>query len=196
MAKKTESSKKNSSKKPTQSKKEHSGLINVNDDAVKISDEMQLVTFKLDKEMFAVDVTQVREIGKVEKITHVPRMPMFIDGVMNLRGQITMIIDLRARFSIPPQDRTEQSRILVTEVGDSQLGIIVDSVEDVITVPTNTVSPPPKMISSNVDTSFLTRICKLPKTLVMLLDLENLLSFEELTQATDMAVGTKIAAEA
>ena len=65
-----------------------------------------------------------------------------------------------------------------------------------ITVPTNTVSPPPKMISSNVDTSFLTGICKLPKTLVMLLDLENLLSFEELTQVTDVTVETKIAAEA
>ena len=95
-------------------------------------DEEQLVSFLLGKETFGVKVTQVREIGKVQDITKVPRMPDFIEGVMNLRGQITTVIDLKKRFAIAEDanGRTAQSRIIVAEIGDTQLGIIVDAVEE------------------------------------------------------------------
>ena len=150
--------------------------------------EVQLVSFKLGKETFAVNIEQVREIGKVERITHVPKMPDFIEGVMNLRGQITTIIDLRRRFGIEGQEaRTPQSRVIVAEIGDTQLGIIVDSVQDVIRVPSKSLSPPPKTVSSNVDARFLTGICKQPDTLIMLIDLTNILDYEEMGQVTEMS---------
>ena len=152
-------------------------------------DEIQLVSFKLGKETFAVNVSQVREIGKVEEITHVPKMPDFIEGVMNLRGQITTIIDLRHRFAISGLDsQGAQARIIVAEIGENQLGIIVDSVQDVMRVSPKTISPPPKMIASNVDAQFLTGICKLPDQLIMLLDLSKVLSEEEMKQVVDEAM--------
>jgi purine-binding chemotaxis protein CheW len=152
-------------------------------------DEKQLVSFKLGKETFAVDVGQVREIGKVEEITQVPRMPDFIEGVMNLRGQITTVIDLRRRFGISGDGgRTSQSRIIVAEVGENQLGIIVDSVQDVIRISSKSISPPPRTVSRNVDARFLTGICKLPDQLIMLLDLTTVLSEEEIEQVLAQGV--------
>jgi purine-binding chemotaxis protein CheW len=149
--------------------------------------EIQLVSFKLGKETFAVNVEQVREIGKVERITKVPRMPGFIEGVMNLRGQITTIIDLRRRFGIDGDDgRTSHSRVIVAEIGEIQIGIIVDSVQDVIRVPTKSLSTPPKTITSKVDARYLTGICKLPDNLIMLIDLTNILGYEEIGQITEL----------
>ncbi len=151
-------------------------------------DERQLVTFQVGKETFAVDVNQVRVISRVGDITHVPRMPSFIEGVMNLRGQITTVIDLRRRFDIDTEldeDVSEQARIIVAEVGETQIGIIVDAVQDVMRVPAESISPPPKMIQSSVDARFLTGICRLTDQLIMLLDLSRVLSEEEMEQVID-----------
>jgi purine-binding chemotaxis protein CheW len=149
--------------------------------------DIQLVSFRLGPETFAVNVEQVREIGKVERITRVPKMPNFIEGVMNLRGQITTIIDLRRRFGILGEDsRTAQSRVIVAEIGDIQIGIIVDSVQDVIRVPSKSLSPPPKTVTSNVDAKFLTGICKMPDNLIMLIDLLSILENQEIGQLNDL----------
>lgn len=145
-------------------------------------DEEQIVSFRLGKETFAVKVGQVREIGKVQDITHIPKMPDYVEGVMNLRGQITTVIDLKKRFNIAVDGeggRTAQSRIIVAEIGDHQLGIIVDSVEDVMRVARNSISPPPKTLAVGMDASFLTGICKLQDKLIMLLDLSKLINDEE-----------------
>jgi len=144
-------------------------------------DETKLVRFKLGDESFGVKVEQIREIVKIGDITSVPKMPSFIEGVMNLRGQITTIIDLRRRFDIISDGgRTYMSRIIVAEIGESQVGIIVDSVKDVIRVSPQTISPPPKTISGKVDARFLTGICRHQNGLLMLLDLDNLFSDEEI----------------
>lgn len=144
-------------------------------------DEEQIVSFRLGKETFAVKVAQVREIGKVQDITHIPKMPDYVEGVMNLRGQITTVIDLKKRFGIVSEagtERTAQSRIIVAEIGDHQLGIIVDSVEDVMRVPRNSISPVPKTLSTGLQSSFLQGICKLQNKLIMLLDLGKMISDE------------------
>jgi purine-binding chemotaxis protein CheW len=144
-------------------------------------DETKLVQFKLGNESFGVKVEQIREIVKIGDVTSVPKMPSFIEGVMNLRGQITTIIDLRRRFDITGDEgRTYMSRIIVAEIGESQVGIIVDSVKDVIRVSPHTISSPPKTISSKVDARFLTGICRHQNGLLMLLDLDNLFSDEEI----------------
>lgn len=143
-------------------------------------EEIQLVSFKIGNETFAVYVNQVREIGRVEEITHVPNMPDFIEGVMDLRGQITTVIDLRRRFGITEEkERTESSRIIVAEIDNNQMGIIVDSVQDVIRISPQVISPPPEVVSKTVDSKFLTGVCRLEKDLVMLLDLNNLFNADE-----------------
>jgi len=149
--------------------------------------EIQLVSFKLGDEIFAVSVDQVREIGRVEQITKVPKMPDFIEGVMNLRGQITTIIDLRRRFGIADaEERTNKARIIVAEIGDIQLGIIVDSVQDVIRIPKKSLSPPPKAFTTKVDGRFLSGICKHPENLIMLIDLTNILDYDEFNKISEL----------
>ncbi len=147
-------------------------------------DEEQIVSFKLGKEIFGVRVSQVREIGKVQNITRIPKMPDFIEGVMNLRGQITTVIDLKKRFGIEDSGKgiTTASRIIVAEIGDTQIGIIVDEVEDVMRVPRQSISPPPRTLIIGTETSFLTGICKLPDRMVMLLDLDKVMSVNEMDQ--------------
>ncbi|MEM0449583.1 MAG: chemotaxis protein CheW [Methanomassiliicoccales archaeon] len=161
-------------------------------------DEEQIVSFRLGKETFAVKVAQVREIGKVQDITHIPKMPEYVEGVMNLRGQITTVIDLKKRFGIISEDgpkRTSQSRIIVAEIGEHQLGIIVDSVEDVMRVPRNSISPVPKTLSADLQSSFLHGICKLQNKLIMLLDLEKIISEEgEMNMVISTGKGEKVEA--
>jgi len=156
-------------------------------------DEEQLVSFKLGKETFAVKVSQVREIGKVQDITKVPRMPSFIEGVLNLRGQITTVIDLKKRFNICLEGgmgTTSASRIIIAEIGDTQIGIIVDAVEDVMRVPRQSISPPPATLTAGAESNYLTGICKLPDRLVMLLDLNKIMSSSEMEQIGGMKAVT------
>jgi purine-binding chemotaxis protein CheW len=145
-------------------------------------DEEQIVSFRLGKETFGVRVSQVREIGKVKDITKVPKMPEFIEGVLNLRGQITTVIDLKKRFGIVSEDSgiTAASRIIIAEIGDTQIGIIVDAVEDVMRVPRTNISLPPTTLTAGMEGGFLTGICKLPDRLVMLLDLNRIMSVSEM----------------
>jgi len=151
---------------------------------VEISGDVeQIVSFRLGQETFATVVSQVREIRKVEDITRVPKMPAYIEGVMNLRGQITTVIDLKKRLNIASEgpSRSAQSRIIVAEVGDNQLGIIVDAVEDVMRVPKESISPPPKTLAG-MESSALVGISKLPDKLIMMLDLEKIMSGAEMAR--------------
>jgi purine-binding chemotaxis protein CheW len=147
-------------------------------------DEEQIVSFKLGKETFGVRVSQVREIGKVQNITRIPKMPDYIEGVMNLRGQITTVIDLKKRFGIDENGKgiTTASRIIVAEIGDTQIGIIVDEVEDVMRVPRQSISPPPRTLTAGMEAGFLTAICKLPDRMVLLLDLDKVMKVNEIVQ--------------
>ena len=143
-------------------------------------DVEQIVSFRLGRETFATTVSQVREIRKVEDITRVPKMPHYIEGVMNLRGQITTVIDLKKRLNIASDgpSRSDQSRIIVAEIGDNQLGIIVDAVEDVMRVPKESISPPPKTLAG-IESAALTGISKLPDRLIMMLDMEKVMNGAE-----------------
>lgn len=147
-------------------------------------DEEQLVSFRLGKETFGVNVSQVREIGKVQDITKIPKMPDYIEGVMNLRGQITTVIDLKKRFGIASENDgvTVQSRIIIAEIGDNQIGMIVDAVEDVMRVPRQSIMPPPKTLSSDLASSYLIGICKLKDKLIMLLDIDKIIYLQILKE--------------
>ena len=147
--------------------------------------ELQLVTFELAGEEFAIDILKVQEINRILEITTIPRSPAWIHGVMNLRGKIIPVVDLRNRFSLPPADRTRESRIVVVEVADKTLGFLVDRVNEVLRISASTVEPPPPMVAG-VDSRFIQGVGKRDSRLFILLDLDMLLGQDMLEALNDV----------
>jgi purine-binding chemotaxis protein CheW len=140
--------------------------------------EIQLVVFRLAQEEYGVDIQQVREIIKVIDITRVPKAPEFIEGVINLRGQITPVMDLRKRLDLPELERGEETRIIIIELGKNVVGMIVDAVTEVHRLPEKNIDPTPT-ISSEVGAEFINGVGKLGDRLLILLDLKKVLSKKE-----------------
>lgn len=143
--------------------------------------ERQLVVFSLGKEEFAVDVAQVREIIRMEEITKMPKSPPFVEGIINLRGQIIAVIDLAKRLNLPPSERMEANRIVVVETEDLKVGMIVDSVSEVMSVTEDEIEPPP-ILASDSATPFILGVVKRDRRLIILIDLSRLLSLEEISE--------------
>jgi purine-binding chemotaxis protein CheW len=141
-------------------------------------ERVQVVSFHLGSEEYGVDISQVQEIIRMVEITHVPRAPHFMEGVINLRGQLIPIIDLRTRFSMPRAEHTKSTRIVVTEIGSKRVGIVVDSVSEVINIPLESVEPAPDMIAG-VGTEYIQGVGKVGERLIILLDLTMVISGEE-----------------
>lgn len=146
------------------------------------SNEIQLVVFQLSTEEYGVPIIQVEEIVRIPEITHIPNMPDFIEGVINLRGRIIPIVDLRCRFKLEEKLRDERSRIIVgrivvsTEKQEEQnIGLIVDSVAEVLRVSKEIIEPIPPTISY-IDTQYLNGVVKLENRIVILLDLPRVLT--------------------
>ena len=142
------------------------------------NDERQLVVFQLDDEFYGVDIARVHEIIRLQSVTRVPRTPAFVEGVINLRGKIIPVVDLRKRFGLPSGDKTRASRIVVVEIDDQVVGIIVDGVSEVLRVSEATIEPPSPVVAG-VDSEFIHGIAKLPERLVILLDLNRAMAREE-----------------
>ena len=139
---------------------------------------MQVVSFKLGSEEYGVDIAQVQEINRMVAVTHVPRAPQFMEGVINLRGQLIPIIDLRARFGMARAEHTKNTRIVVTEIGAKRVGMVVDSVSEVLRLPADQVEPAPEMITG-VDTEYIRGVGKIEDRLIILLDLGRIISGAE-----------------
>lgn len=145
-------------------------------------DEMlQLVTFKLGQEEFALDILLVQEINRMVEVTKVPKAPHFVEGVINLRGKIVPVLDLRKRFGLPVSDFTGQARIIVVNVGHRVLGLMVDSVSEVLRIPGRTVVPPPPLVAG-IGAEYIKGIGKIEDRLLIVLDLRKVLS-----EAAEMA---------
>jgi purine-binding chemotaxis protein CheW len=143
-----------------------------------MSDTSQVVSFKLGSEAYGVDIAQVQEINRMVSITHVPRAPQFMEGVINLRGQLIPIIDLRARFGMPRAEHTKNTRIVVTEIGTKRVGMVVDSVSEVLRLPVDQIEEAPDMISG-VDTEYIRGVGKIEDRLIILLDLAKIITGSE-----------------
>ena len=143
-----------------------------------MSDTIQVVSFKLGSEEYGVDIAQVQEINRMVSITHVPRAPQFMEGVINLRGQLIPIIDLRARFGMPREEHTKSTRIVVTEIGAKRVGMVVDSVSEVLRLPVDAIEAAPDMITG-VDTEYIRGVGKIDDRLIILLDLAKIISGAE-----------------
>jgi len=139
---------------------------------------LQLVTFNISQEEFGIDILKVQEIIRTMEITKLPRAPEFVEGVINLRGKVIPIIDLRGRFGMDSRNHDSQTRIIVVELNQVIVGFVVDSVSEVLRIPADTVVPPPSIVSG-VDSEYISGVGKLDDRLLILIDLEKLLSPEE-----------------
>lgn len=139
------------------------------------AEQIQLVTFELAGECFAVDIHAVREINRLIELTRVPKSPPEISGVINLRGKIFPVVNLRRSFGFPDVEAGDQTRIMVLEYGGRETGFIVDRVHEVLRIDSSIMDPTPEMMST-VDADFIRGIAKLEGRLLIVLDLERLFS--------------------
>ena len=142
-------------------------------------DLLQLVTFSIGSEEFGVDILKVIEIIRTMEITKVPKAPAFVEGVINLRGLVIPIIDLRRRFGLAEKAGDSDTRIIVIEINGMSVGFVVDSVSEVLRIPANTVEPAPPVVAG-VDSDYISGVGTLEDRLLILLDLDKLLSADDL----------------
>lgn len=140
---------------------------------------LQLVTFSIGEEEFGVDILKVQEIIRTMEITKVPRAQEFVEGVINLRGKVIPIIDLRRRFGFTSKEHDKHTRIIVIEINKMIVGFVVDSVSEVLRIPAATVEPPPPVVAG-VESEYISGVGKLQDRLLILLDLDKLLSGEDM----------------
>lgn len=143
------------------------------------SDEGQCVVFQLSGEEFAIDINNVKEIVRLPNITPIPRSPAFVSGICNLRGSVLPVIDTRLRFSMQPQEVTDQTRLLVVESSGVQTSLLVDNVREVLRIREAAIEPPPA-VCKGVDREFLTGVVKMNKgeRLIMMLNLNELIAVD------------------
>jgi purine-binding chemotaxis protein CheW len=147
---------------------------------------MQLVSFKLADETYGIEITKVREIILMGEITRIPETPHDIKGVINLRSSVIPVIDLRARFALSENDLTQDSRIMVLNVGERTIGIVVDSVSEVLRISEDQISPAPPDVAGQ-GKQYMTGLVRLDDQLLILLDVDRLFS-ETVTAALDEAL--------
>ena len=145
---------------------------------------VQVVSFTLAGEEYGVEIGQVQEINRMIAITHVPRAPKFMEGVINLRGALIPIIDLRTRFGMERAEHTKNTRIVVTEIAAKRVGMVVDSVSEVLRIPQDQIEPPPEMLSG-VGTEHIRGVGKMDERLIILLDLARIITAQEKDELLD-----------
>jgi purine-binding chemotaxis protein CheW len=133
--------------------------------------ERQVVAFRLGNETYAMDISYIHEIIRMKEITFVPRAPHYMRGVINLRGRIVPVMDLRARLGLPTHEETAQSRIIVVEANGESIGLIVDAVLEVLRLPEDQIEPPIQADNAE-NANYVSGLGKTNDKLVLLLDVE------------------------
>lgn len=156
---------------------------------LKITEVRQYLTFKLEGEIFALDVGKVREILDYTSITRVPQTPEFMKGVINLRGSVVPVVDMRLKFGIAPQEKTVDTCIIVVEISiDNEttiLGALVDSVQEVFELEPSQIEPAPR-IGTKLRTDFILGMGKRDDQFVIILDIDKVFSCEDLETVQSM----------
>jgi len=143
---------------------------------------LQLVVFSVGKELYGVGIDSVQEIVRVPDVTEVPDAPFFLEGVINLRGKVIPVIDLRRRLRLQGKEKTKSTRVLVTENEGSTgglVGLLVDAVSEVRKVQPDDIEDPPEMVSA-IGVEYITGVAKIEEKLIILLDLKRVLSVEDM----------------
>jgi len=147
--------------------------------------ERQLVVFDLSDEAYGVDIAAVREIMRMQEITEVPRAPEFVEGVINLRGNVVPIVELGQRLGHSAKERDKETRIVVMDIAGHDIGMIVDKVSEVLRIPGDSIEPPSSVITT-ADSDYLMGIAKLEKRLIILLDARRVLTDETTDAMADL----------
>ncbi|MCK9239898.1 chemotaxis protein CheW [Desulfocurvus sp.] len=142
------------------------------------TDQLQLVTFSIGEEEFGVEILKVQEIVRSMEMTRVPSAPEFVEGVVNLRGRVIPIIDMRKRFGLERKEHDNRTRIIVIDMNGVVTGFVVDSVSEVLRLPRNTIEPPPPVVAG-IESDYVSGVGKLEDRLLILLDMDSLLSSRE-----------------
>ncbi len=148
-------------------------------------DELQVVVFELENSYYGVHILQVQEIIKMTEITKLPNTPKFIEGVVNLRGRIIPVMDLRKRFGLNPIPVNEEWKILILKTEEVLFGVMVDQISEVEKISVGIIEVPPKIVAG-VKGEFISGIAKTDKRLLILLDIERILSEEEQDMLKDI----------
>lgn len=148
--------------------------IQIQDESTGYSEEVfQVVSFDIGTEEYAVDILEVQEIIRMVEITPVPKAPYYVEGVINLRGKVIPIVDLRLRFGLSAAERTKETRIVVVDISRVILGLVVDSVSEVLRIPSSLIEPPPSGKQGGAE--FHKGVGRVDGRLLILLDLNRLL---------------------
>ena len=147
---------------------------------------IELIVFKLGDEEFAANIDQVREIMRIGTITPIPDSPDFIEGVTNVRGEITVAIDLKARLFLPVKQEVESKHIVITEQEKNLFGLMVDEVTEVLRISESEVKPTPELVT-RIDRIYIRGVITLEKRLIILIDLAKVLQEEELTKLAKLS---------
>ena len=149
------------------------------------SGEVQLIVFKLGDEEYAMDILQAKEIIVKGEVTKVPNAPEFVEGLINLRGDIIPIIDLKKRFNV--ESKTEGNHIIIVELEkNSFAGIIVDGVSEIIRVPKKEIKPVPQVLTSLISAKYLTGVITMDKRIILIVDMRKILSPKELEKLSNL----------
>ncbi len=143
---------------------------------VNTDDLLQLVIFNLGMEEFGVDIMKVQEIIRLPEITRIPRSPDYIKGVINLRGKIIVVMDLDKRFGLPSKEITDETRIIVVDVEGTIIGMVVDSVSEVIRLLNTNVDQTPDIINQKINADYLKGVGKIDERLLILLNLDSIIN--------------------
>lgn len=165
--------------------------MDLKEDADLIHEEIkQLVTFTVNQEEYGLEILRVQEVVRLPHITRLPRAPIFIKGVINLRGNIIPIIDLREKFGLASMQYIDTTRVIIVEVMDKRIGMIVDNVSQVVRVPNKSIAPPPPMVSGIAE-KYLEGVVRLEDRLIILLNVDDILSTQEVIQLEESKIVEK-----
>ena len=145
------------------------------------SDVMQIGTFRLGQQLFGIDLLKMREIIRPVEITRIPQAEDFVEGVINLRGAVIPVINMRKRFKMPPLANNKETRIINIEIDDLVVGFLVDAIGQVYRLPVNSIEPSPAVMAS-VNTEYIKGIANTEEFMLVILDTEQLISLETLQQ--------------
>ncbi|MBT4265100.1 MAG: purine-binding chemotaxis protein CheW [Deltaproteobacteria bacterium] len=156
-------------------------LEDVNEELEEDALKDRFLTFHLEKESYGIEIRHVTEIIVLQEITKVPDLPGFIIGVVNLRGNVISVMDMRMRFHLETREYDDRTCIVVVNIKDLAIGLLVDAVNEVLNIPEEQVDPPPKT-HSGIKSSYVMGMGKVDDQVKILLDIEKILQEEELEQ--------------
>lgn len=147
-----------------------------------MAEELKVIVFTLAHEQYGVEVDKVKTIERIVPMTRVPKTPAFVKGVINLRGVVVPVIDLRGRFNLPETELTNDSRIIIVAVGELEVGLIVDSASDVVDVNEDSIVDPPEVVGG-IKAKYLRGVAKIhTDQLLVMLNLQEVLNKKEIVQ--------------